>query len=622
MVSVALLNFTKEQQNAVTELGTHLNIRVDDEASVKVSAAYGYALSVSGDRQNVRITYRRENELFRALSFLTDFLENGKEIRETGMYKMLCYMGDCSRNAVYNIPTAKQMIRYLALMGYDSMMLYTEDTYELPEYPYFGHMRGRFTEAELKELDAYAAMFGIELIPCIQTLAHMSTALRWPDFDGYKDSDDILLVGDERTYRFVEAAIQQCRKCFRSKRINIGMDEAHMIACGEYLKRNGYRKPSNVMLDHLERVVEICKAADFAPMIWGDMFFRMAFDGQYYITEGNIPADVIAKVPEGLTLIYWDYYSMDPTLVHHMLECFAQFGKPYVFAGGAWKWYGFGAHNRFSIKSTDLQLNECEKMGVDQIIVTSWGDNGGEASQFSSLASTLYFAERCYHKTVDGTWLNTRAAQCTGVDYEALLAFDLPDMLPEITVEHTDNPKNPSKYLLFNDPLERLLDCHFNSETASAAFAKNAEKLMTLAKNQVFGYAYETLGRLCRVLTLKCDLGIRIYNAYQAKDRDALKRISDEDVLQIISELEMFLTVFRRQWYRENKPFGFVTQELRIGGLIERMRSVRWRLLAYLNNEVDCIEELEHAALPINPKRNGRYIKFNLWHKNVSAGIL
>lgn len=624
MTSIKLLNFTTAQERAVTELCKDLEIKPDPYAAFKVSASLSNELSISGDNHDIKITYRRENELFRALSYLPDYLKNGKEIHETSSYKMLCYMGDCSRNAVYNISTAKQMIRYLARMGYDSMMLYTEDTYELPDYPYFGHMRGRFSETELTELDDYATMFGIELIPCIQTLAHMSTALRWPDFDGYKDSEDILLVGDERTYQFVETAIRQCRKCFRSKRINIGMDEAHLIACGEYLKRNGYRKPSDVMLEHLQRVVKICQDADFAPMIWGDMFFRMAFDGKYYITEGNIPADVIAKVPKGLTLIYWDYYSMNPELVHHMLECFAQFNNPYIFAGGAWKWYGFGAHNRFSIKSTDLQLNECEKMGVNQIIVTSWGDNGGEASQFSSLASALYFAERCYRKkeTVDDAWLNTRAVECTGVDYETLLAFDLPDMLPEITVERTDNPKNPSKYLLYNDPLERLLDCHFNPETASHAFAENGEKLMILSQNNVFGYAYETLGRLCQVLALKCDLGFRIYQAYQKQDREALQTIADKDIPQIVFELREFLTVFRRQWYRENKTFGFVTQELRIGGLIERMNSVQLRLIAYLKNEIEVIEELEYMALPVNSKRNGHYIKFNLWNKNVNAGIL
>jgi len=41
-------------------------------------------------------------------------------------------------------------------MSYDSLMLYTEDTFELPGYPYFGHMRGRFSKEELKEIDDYA----------------------------------------------------------------------------------------------------------------------------------------------------------------------------------------------------------------------------------------------------------------------------------------------------------------------------------------------------------------------------------------------------------------------------------------------------------------------------------
>lgn len=195
-------------------------------------------------------------------------------------------------------------------------------------------------------------------------------------------------------------------------------------------------------------------------------------------------------------------------------------------------------------------------------------------------------------------------------------------MLPEITVERTDNPKNPSKYLLYNDPLERLLDCHFNPETASHAFAENGEKLMILSQNNVFGYAYETLGRLCQVLALKCDLGFRIYQAYQKQDREALQTIADKDIPQIVFELREFLTVFRRQWYRENKTFGFVTQELRIGGLIERMNSVQLRLIAYLKNEIEVIEELEYMALPVNSKRNGHYIKFNLWNKNVNAGIL
>lgn len=50
-------------------------------------------------------------------------------------------------------------------MGYNTLMLYTEDTYEVDGQPYFGYMRGRYSKAELRELDDYAAEKGMELIP-------------------------------------------------------------------------------------------------------------------------------------------------------------------------------------------------------------------------------------------------------------------------------------------------------------------------------------------------------------------------------------------------------------------------------------------------------------------------
>lgn len=81
-------------------------------------------------------------------------------------------------------------------------MVYTEDTYEVKAYPYFGYMRGRYTEEELKECDQYAAELGIEMIPCIQTLAHLTEALKWNYAIDIRDTADILLAGSEATYTF------------------------------------------------------------------------------------------------------------------------------------------------------------------------------------------------------------------------------------------------------------------------------------------------------------------------------------------------------------------------------------------------------------------------------------
>ncbi len=191
------------------------------------------------------------------------------------------------------------MIRHLALMGFTSFMLYTEDTYEVPEYPFFGYLRGRFSQNELKEIDAYALQFGIEMIPCMQVLAHLEGTLRWKSFNNIIDVGDILLIGEEKNYEFIEAMIKSCRNCFHTNRIHIGMDEAHQMGNGKYMSLHGYRDKSELFLEHLDRVVKICEKYDFKPMIWSDMFFRIAFDGEYYVSEGEIEQRVIDMVPRG-----------------------------------------------------------------------------------------------------------------------------------------------------------------------------------------------------------------------------------------------------------------------------------------------------------------------------------
>ena len=92
-------------------------------------------------------------------------------------------MLDCSRNAVMKPAAVKEMIDTISAMGYNFLMLYTEDTYEVNNEPYFGHMRGRYSKEELKDLDSYAASRGMTLMPCIQTLAHLNGLMQWKRYD-------------------------------------------------------------------------------------------------------------------------------------------------------------------------------------------------------------------------------------------------------------------------------------------------------------------------------------------------------------------------------------------------------------------------------------------------------
>ena len=109
-------------------------------------------------------------------------------------FRRLGTMLDCSRNAVMSVEAVKRWVDITGDMGYNTLLLYTEDTYEVDENPYFGYMRGRYSQEELKELDAYALSKGMELIPCIQTLAHLNAIVRWPAYKHHVDTDDILLA--------------------------------------------------------------------------------------------------------------------------------------------------------------------------------------------------------------------------------------------------------------------------------------------------------------------------------------------------------------------------------------------------------------------------------------------
>jgi hypothetical protein len=198
----------------------------------------------------------------------------------------------------------------MALMGLSLGMMYTEDTYQVPEYPYFGYMRGRYTFDEIKEADNYAAMFGIELVPCIQTLAHLNRATHWPKMWYLKDTEEVLMVGEDATYEFIEKILKAATSPYRTKRVHIGMDEAMDLGLGNYLRKNGYHPSSEIIKYHLKRVHEILNKLGLKAMMWSDMYFRVASPSHsYYDLQHPVTQDIVDSAPEDIDLVYWDYYN-------------------------------------------------------------------------------------------------------------------------------------------------------------------------------------------------------------------------------------------------------------------------------------------------------------------------
>ena len=505
-------------------------------------------------------------------------------------------MLDCSRNAVRTVKTVKTFIDYLAFMGYNQLQLYTEDTYEIEGEPYFGYQRGRYTREEIREIDEYAKGYDIELVPNVQTLAHLNQIFRWKRFREIKDIDSILLIGDERTYEFIDRMFASLAKTFTSRKLHIGLDEAHNIGRGKYLDINGYRDSSIVMCEHINRIVEIARKYGFEPMMWADMFFRLANNGSYYVTEDAPPIteEVVKLIPEGLRLVYWDYYQDNQKAYENMMERCKAFKNEIVFAGGAWCWRGFAPANKFSDMATMHAFNACKVKGIENVFLTMWGDNGAECSPFSTLSSLSYASDYAYG---EDNHENSFFA-LTGMRKTDFLLLDSVNDIRS-TEPHADCI---SKVALYNDVFLGLFDM-FMKEEYGEKYKAIAEKLK-VAKSTAgrLEYIFETLYRLARALEFKAALGLKTRKLYQLGDKKALRKLAKSEYTEAARRLEAFYKAFKEQWYRESKGFGFEVQTSRIGGLIKRISDCKEQLLAYAAGKIESIPELE--CTPLYPVEN------------------
>ncbi|MGN1077794.1 MAG: family 20 glycosylhydrolase, partial [Candidatus Gallimonas sp.] len=352
-----------------------------------------------------------------------------KKIKDTGV------MLDCARNAVIRPEQAKKMIVTCALLGFNYFELYVEDCFEVDGEPCFGYMRGRFTKAELKELDAFASLFGVELVPCIQTLAHLARIFfHWKEYTAFiQDKGDVLLVGEERTYRLIENMIKTCRECFSSRRINIGMDEAFDLGQGKYFEKHGFVPKNTIIREHLAKVVEICKKYGFYPSIWADMFYDNLKNGEY------------DKVSKDAKLIFWEYWCEEKKYYDDMFDLLERSGADYAFAGGATKWISFAPHNKESELRMKIQFDSATDHGVNDYLLTCWGDDGAEAAHFSVLPCFCYLA--MLNLGLDEGYLQNVCRAISGYTHEEFCLLDLPNEPRGKSYGFV----NPAKYLLYED---------------------------------------------------------------------------------------------------------------------------------------------------------------------------
>ncbi len=554
-------------------------------------------LSVKKSAGKIHIACRTIAEAVRGVSFALA----GQETEEKMPFDDFGIMLDCSRNKVFTVDFLKKYCLQSAFFGCNNIVLYTEDTYQLPDEPFFGYMRGGYSLEELQELDDFCRIIGVELSASIQTLGHMEHLLQWEfAYGDMMETSNVLLAGNEKVYALVDKMLAFWSKALRSRKIHLGMDEAHDLGRGKNFDIQPGVAPQELFHRHLDRVNEIAAKYGYAsPMIWSDMYFRLSnIRHKYYGCDEPLPEEVTRRIPSNVRLCYWDYYHETEDFYDKYIDLHRAMGFEPMMFSGLWTWAKFWYDHQFTEKTIRPCINVCRRKEVKEFYFTMWGDDGGYCCYPSALAGLCFAADLAAGALDEGKTAQ-RYNAVTGGDYRLTME------LSRLEYRVIDDPDNlvigDAASLLWDDPLLainwrglRRLKPEFPTELDSLL----TELLDTLEKSsdkERSDSGVQMLESLMRFLLRKYRIRAGMEDLYQSGNREGMGALLPE-IRLLAEEMRSFMEKFRTDWLNCAKRFGMEVHQKRHAGQLERIVELERTVREWSEGVMADIPELDASC--------------------------
>ncbi len=587
----------------------------EDGDVVNITVTGGNEIDICKNGRHTELRLGREGMIFRAITHLTEH-----QNEENFIYKESCPLDTCGfmydgsqASSVLSVESCKKMLRTLASMGFNMMMLYCEDCYEVPSLHTWANMRPRYSQKDFKEIDDYAYSLGIEMIPCIQVLGHLKEAIKKLEVRKLADTHTVLMVGCDETYELIDKLIGAVAPCFRTNRIHLNMDEAWDLGLGNYIRRNGFKPQAELMREHLSRVMEIVDRHGLTPMMWSDMFFRCKFTEDRYYDENNeieFTQEDRDSVPDKMQLVYWDYYHETDDIYERMIDLHKDLHGDCWFAASCRCGGTFGANYNTFYAKTVPAVRVCKRRGVKNAFICVWGDDHRESSPFSIINQLQTFAEHIYNNEPDEEFVAKRFEATTGESWDDFRVYDWMDCVPEYNGNNVEDTRI-SRRCMWQDILLGMFDYHLNGMDFSEHYRALAEKFKKCAQSSnSHSLMFEFAEKTARVLSLKAYMGLRLVKEYKANNRAELEKISEVDLPELMEYMKELRNANRNYFFSVYKPLGWEVLDIRYGGAIARIDTAIIRLKDYLEGRISVIEELEEERVeyPLDNRLNSSMV--------------
>lgn len=306
------------------------------------------------------------------------------------MFADRAYMLDISRDKVPTMGTLRLIVDLLAKFEYNQFQLYTEHTFAYSTHRDVWEAASPLTAEEIRELDAYCALRGIDLVPNQNSFGHLERWLVKPAYNhlaelpqggaplpwgGFKKDPTTLCPTDPASLAFLDGLYAELLPNFASGLFNVGCDETFdLLGGGRSAAAVRERGEGRVYLDFLKQVVALARKHGKRPMFWGDVILKHP--------------ELVPELPKDLIALDWGYEGNHPFMAE--AAKFRAAGLEFYVCPGTSAWNSLAGRVE-NMRENMVAAERAGRLhGARGFLVTDWGDGGHWQPLAASLPGLVF----------------------------------------------------------------------------------------------------------------------------------------------------------------------------------------------------------------------------------------
>lgn len=332
-----------------------------------LSSDEGYFLKSDG--KHVELLARSKAGIFYGVATLLQLVEKEKlgysmpevTIADYPSMKMRGISDDISRGQISTTGNFKKIIRFIAMHKMNVYMPYIENEFDFKAYPDFSEGRAPLTVEEIKELDEYANLYHVDMIPIFETLGHMEDVLQKSEFEKYAEfpGATCISVSNESTYVFMKNLLSEIAPAFSSKYFNMAADESFDVGLGQSKRLVDSIGIDEAHAQYYRKIYDILKSLGKEVMMYGDIILKNQA--------------ILSEIPKDITIVDWQYSA---AFDYPSIQKFKDSGFKFVVSPAVWNFTGPFPNFYNSYANIQYFTREGYKAGAAGVIISTWNDNG------------------------------------------------------------------------------------------------------------------------------------------------------------------------------------------------------------------------------------------------------